>query len=136
MPVKVHIKEQREVFDRFKAMWTPTQLVLDPDGKELFRIEGFLPADDFLAQLEMGLAKIAFEQRHYDEAERRYRAICEQRAGTGAAPEACYWEGVAAYKATNDSSYLRQTADRLKQRYPESEWARKASVWEEPARAA
>jgi outer membrane protein assembly factor BamD (BamD/ComL family) len=132
----VHIKEQREVFERFRALWTPTQLILDSDGHELFRIEGFLPTDDFLAQLELGLAKIAFEHHRYDEAERRYRSVCERFPETGAAPEACYWEGVSAYKATNDPAHLRTTAERMKQRYPQSEWARKASVWEEPARAA
>jgi hypothetical protein len=38
------------------AQWTPTILVVGPDGKELHRIEGFLDAPELLAQLLLGLA--------------------------------------------------------------------------------
>ena len=127
--MKAHIKEQHETFDRFGARWTPTQLILDPDGRERFRVEGFLPVEDFLAQLELGLAKFAFDDKDFAVAERRFRSVCDGRPNAGAAPEACYWAGVSAYKATNDPKPLRETAVLLKERYPSSEWARKASVW-------
>lgn len=129
IPVSAHIKEQPQTFERFKAQWTPTQLVLDADGVERHRIEGFLPVDDFIAQLELGLAKLAFEQKKYDEAQRLFRAICDRRSKAGAAPEACYWAGVSGYKATNAADSLKATAKLLKERYPDSEWSRKASVW-------
>ena len=48
LPVKIHIKEQPATFQRFGAQWTPTIAILDPDGSERHRFEGFLPADDFL----------------------------------------------------------------------------------------
>ena len=129
MPVKAHIKEQKETFQRFNAQWTPTQLVLDPDGTERHRIEGFLPVDDFLAQLELGLGKLHFQHESYEEAEKRLRGACDRFPTSGAAPEVCYWAGVSAYKRTNDPKYLGDTAKALKERYPDSEWARKASVW-------
>ena len=103
--------------------------MLDADGVERHRIEGFLPVDDFIAQLELGLAKLAFEQKKYDEAQRLFRAICDRRSKAGAAPEACYWAGVSGYKATNAADSLKATAKLLKERYPDSEWSRKASVW-------
>lgn len=117
------------MFERFGALWTPTQLILDETGQERFRIEGFLPTDDFLAQLELGLAKIDFEGKRYPEAERKFHEVEEQHPGSGAAPEALYWEGVAAYKSSNDASHLKKTSVGLTSRYPESEWARRASVW-------
>jgi len=129
LPVKVHIKEQKPIFQRFNAQWTPTLLVLDADGVERHRIEGFLPVDDFLAQLEMGLARLAFQKASYGEAEKRFRSVCEAHAKSGAAPEACYWAGVSAYKASNDPAPLKATAQRLAKAYPDSEWTRKASVW-------
>lgn len=128
MPAKAHIKDQKETFDRFNVQWTPTQLVLDPDGTERHRIEGFLPLEDFLAQLELGLAKRLFQHRQYGDAEKRFRSILE-RYEAGAAPEAAYWAGVSAYKASNDPSPLGETAKLLEEKYPESEWTRKASVW-------
>jgi TolA-binding protein len=92
-------------------------------------VEGFLPVDDFLAQLQMGHAKIAFGQKRFADAEKAFRAVYEQHPGAAAAPEARYWEGVAAYKGTNDAKHLGLTGADLKARYPDSEWARKASVW-------
>ena len=129
IPVQAHIKEQPQTFERFKALWTPTQLVLDADGTERHRIEGFLPVDDFLAQLEVGLARLAFEHKEYADAEKGFRGVCERRPAAGVAAEACYWAGVSAYKATNGPEPLRATAKLLRERYPESEWTRKASVW-------
>ncbi len=122
MPVRAHIKEQKPTFERFNAQWTPTILLLDSAGAGKHRIEGFLPVDDFLAQLELGLAKISFRRGSYAEAEKRFRSVCDTYRGTGATPEACYWAGVSAYKASNDASHLGATARQLKEQFPESEW--------------
>ena len=62
VPIKIHVKEHPEAFGRFEAQWTPTLIVLDPEGKERYRFEGYLPPEDFLAQLEIGLAHQAFIQ--------------------------------------------------------------------------
>ena len=103
--------------------------MLDSDGVERHRIEGFLPAEDFLAQLELGLGKLHFQKKEYAEAEVKFRSVLERFPKTGAGPEACYWAGVAAYKKTDDAKHLASTAERLRQTYPDSEWTRKASVW-------
>jgi TolA-binding protein len=129
VPVKFHIRERQDMFDRFRAQWTPTQLVVDADGNEIYRIEGFLPTEDFLAQLEMGRARADFSAGRFREAERRFQSIVERRREARIAPEARYWAGVSAYKATNDSKALRETAVALRERWPDDEWTRKASVW-------
>jgi outer membrane protein assembly factor BamD (BamD/ComL family) len=129
VPLKIHIREQPRLFERFEARWTPTQLILDENGEERYRIEGFLPKDDLLAQLEMGLGKLAFERKRFEDAERQFHDVEVQHPESGAAPEALYWEGVAAYKSSNDAGRLKDTARDLSRRYPESEWARRASVW-------
>ena len=129
VPVKIHIKEQPAVFERFKVQWTPTILVLDPDGTERHRFEGFLPLDDFLAQLHLGLARAAFERKQFDEAEKRFREIVQQFPKTDAAPESVYWAAVSNYKATGKPDALGQAAQQLKTGYPESVWTKKASVW-------
>ena len=42
VPARVHVKEQADDFarlgDRFNAHWTPTTLLLEPDGTERHRI--------------------------------------------------------------------------------------------------
>jgi len=132
-PVRVHVREQREAYQRlaarFGARWTPTILVVDPDGTERHRIEGFLPAEDFLAQLTLGLAHSAFARGRYEEAERLFAEIPERYPDTEAAPEALYWAGVARYKRTGDPAALRETAAAFTTRYTTTSWAKKASVW-------
>jgi len=133
VPVRVHVKENADAFrtlgDRFNAHWTPTTLLIDGSGAERHRIEGFLPADEFLAQLALGLAKAAFARQDYAAAERLYRDVVEKFPNTDAAPEAQYWAGVSKYRATNDAGALKATGQAFRERYQDSTWAKKASVW-------
>jgi len=133
VPVRVHVKENAAEFkrlgERFTAQWTPTTLLVDASGTERHRIEGFLPVQDFLSQLELGLAKAAFARKDYRSAERLYRDVLDRYPDTDAAPEAQYWTGVSKYRATNDPADLKATGDAFRQRYQDSTWAKKASVW-------
>ena len=128
-PARFHVKEQPDAFPRFGAEWTPTILVSDSAGKEQHRIEGFLPKDDFMGQLRLGLAHAARAKGDFASAESRYRELA------GAAPpelaaEALYWGGVSSYKRTNDATALTETARQMRERFPDSTWMKKASVWE------
>jgi thioredoxin family protein len=127
--VRLHIKKHPEAMERFGVNWTPTVLILDSSGKEAHRIEGYLPADDFLAQLQLGFGHAQFASKNYTDAERQFRDVDEKMPKTDAAPEAMYWAGVARYKATNDASALKATAQAFRDRYSDSSWAKKASVW-------
>ncbi|TMA13965.1 MAG: tetratricopeptide repeat protein [Deltaproteobacteria bacterium] len=133
LPARIHVREQKADWDRYAARfgvhWTPTVLVVDPSGTERHRIEGFLPVEEFLAQLVLGLGRSAFARQQFGEAERRLREVVERFPGTAAAPEALYWAGVARYKATNDATALGTTADAFARQYQDSVWAKKASVW-------
>ena len=132
-PVRVHVKDDAEAWktvgQELGVQWTPTVLIVGGDGKEHHRIEGFLPADEFLAQLMIGLAKAAFSAGRFDDAERRYRDVLEQLPETESAAEAQYWSGVSRYKGSNDPTALTDTAAAFTNRYQESSWAKKASVW-------
>ena len=133
IPVRVHVKQNSDAFKRlgekYNAQWTPTVLMLDSDGNERHRIEGFLPADDFLPQLEVGSAHTAFARHDFADAEQRFRGIIERYPNSDVAAEALYWAGVSRYKATNDASALKDTAHAFGERYRNSTWAKKASVW-------
>ena len=129
IPVKIHVKENPDGFKRFGAQWTPTVIVADSGGTERYRFEGFLPVDDFLAQLELGLAKSDFANGKFAEAEKRFRGIAERFSNSEVAPEALYWAGVSKYKGSNDAGALKDTATAFKSRYKDSAWAKKASVW-------
>ena len=107
-PARVHVKDQPEDYRRF---------------------EGFLPADDLLAQLTLGLGHSAFARQQWDEAERWFREVVNRFPNSEAAPEALYWAGVSRYKSKGDASALGETAGAFSRKYQDSSWAKKASVW-------
>ena len=123
------MKTHPEAMGRFHVDWTPTILILDSEGNERHRIEGFLPNDDFLAQLHLGLAHAAFTAGKFEQAAERFDRIVRDLPATDAAPEAQYWAGVSRYKATGSGDALKATADAFKQRYGDTPWAKKASIW-------
>jgi hypothetical protein len=129
LPVKVHIKEQPASFHRFEANWTPTVMVMDPEGRERYRFSGYLPAEEFIAQLMMGLGKREFAHKRWSEAERWFRQIMDKYPNSDMAPEAMYWAGVSRYKASNDHNVLGETAKQFQNRYSNTSWALRSSVW-------
>ena len=129
MPLEAHIKEHPAYFHRFDALWTPTVLILDPKGVERHRIEGYLPREEFRAQLEMALARVAFMSKDWAGAEQRYGSIVERYPNSKSAPEALYWKGVSRYKATNDHTILGAMPGQFEEKYPDSVWALKTAAW-------
>jgi hypothetical protein len=130
VPLSAHIKEHPVYFHRFDALWTPSVLILDPKGVERVRLEGYLPKDEFRAWLELGLARVAFMNKAWTDAESRYAAVLDKYPNSKAAPEALYWKGVSRYKATNDHTVLGQLPGQFKEKYPDSAWALKTIAWE------
>lgn len=93
------------------------------------RLEGYLPKDEFRAQLEMGLARVALMSKNWADAERRYADVLERYPNSKAAPEALYWKGVSRYKATNDHTILGELPKQFKEKYPDNIWALKTAAW-------
>lgn len=128
IPVRQHVKTHPEAMERFGAQWTPTIMVLDANGKERHRVEGFLEADALLAQLKLGLAQTAFAGQQWDQAERLFEEVVSA-ADPDTSPEAAYWAGVTRYKRTGDASALGATYKRLSENFGGTSWAKKASIW-------
>jgi outer membrane protein assembly factor BamD (BamD/ComL family) len=103
--------------------------VLGENGKERHRIEGYLPKDEFAAQLLLALARVAFMQKKWTDAEKLYDEIVQKYPNSTAAPEALYWRAVAHYKKTNDHTVLGTVAKTLAEKYPNSVWSKKAQPW-------
>ena len=104
-------------------------LILDSDGKEQVRLEGYLPNNDFVAALMSGLGRIAFVQKKYADAERWYGDVVARFEQSHVAPEAMYWRAVAQYSASHDHTVLGKVAEELRKTYPSSVWASKAIPW-------
>ena len=104
-------------------------LLLDSEGKERVRLEGYLPNNDFVAALESGLGRIAFVHKKYADAERWYGDVVTRFGQSHSAPGAMYWQAVAHYKATHDHTALGKVAEDLRSQYPSSVWTAKAIPW-------
>ncbi|HEX5433850.1 MAG TPA: tetratricopeptide repeat protein [Candidatus Angelobacter sp.] len=129
VPIGVHIKENPSGFGRFESVWTPTVIILDENGKERYRIEGYLPKDDFSAQLLMGLARVAVMKKQWPDAEKLFQQVLDKYPNTPVAPAAVYWLGVSKYQRTHDHHALGNVVTELKQRYPDSAWNKRAIPW-------
>ncbi len=121
--------KSREAMRRYGVEWTPTFIVADDSGHEIYRWVGYLPPGDFCAELVFAGGRAAFKNKDWDRAKKCYDMVVDKYPGSEVAPEAMYYGGVAMYEKTHDPSHLQDTDRRLKDRFPDSTWAKKASVW-------
>lgn len=121
----------KELVKRYGVEWTPTFLITDPDGNEAYRFVGYLPKNDFIAQLTLGLGKYALKKEDYDQADRCFEKILKNDPQTEAAPEAAYYCGVAEYQKTKDPKKLKEAYEYLTKNYPDTDWAKKSVVWKD-----
>ncbi len=113
----------------FRVSWTPTIIVLDHYGKEHQRTVGFLPPEELVPSLLLGIGKADFDNGDYNDAILRFNEILSGHRHSSAAPEALYLLGVSRYKTSHNAGNLKETYQRLSAEYPASEWVKKASPY-------
>ena len=119
-------KERTELMKQFDVIWTPTFLFQDAGGKVHRKLVGALPSDDFLAQLKVGKGMVFLEMQRNEDAIKWLQRAIDEHPDAGVVPEAVFFLGVARYKTTHEAGALRNIYDALTQKYPQSEWARRA----------
>ena len=131
IPMRFNIKEHhpdfKEALGQGKVLWCPLFVYRDGRGSELRRSVGFLPADEFLAELKLVLGLAALTHGRIDEALSCFDGAAAEFPETSAAPEALYWAAAAIYRTGGVAAVIRRWDD-LVARYPESTWARRADV--------
>lgn len=129
VPVKVMVKEDAATAEQYGVTWTPNVIVADAEkGAVHYRVEGFLPAEDFIARLSLGAGRYWLDRGEQAKAIERFQEVAERHKGSDAAAEALYWLGVANYKQSKDPAQLRPSWQKLIETYPNSEWAKRANV--------
>lgn len=128
VPLQVGADEQ-PISSDFNVTWTPTILVLDSNGKEHLRNVGFLPPDEMIPTLLLGIGKAAFENRQLDGAIDRFQEVLSRYPKSFVAPEALYLRWVAQYKKTHDAKQLKEAYEQLTAKYPQSAWAKRAQPY-------
>ena len=118
------------VVKRFLQVWTPTLMLLSPNGEVYAEWNGYLPPSLFLARLLLGLGKAALKQDRFEQAAARFDEVAANHPGTDAAAEALYWAAVSRYKGSHDGSDLIGGWEMLRSQYPGSVWRTKQSFTE------
>ena len=129
IPLQIDFNKNKALVNRFGIKWTPTIVILDADGDEHHRFIGFLPPEDFIAQIIIGKGKADFNLDYLERAIQCFQEILVRYPKTDAAPEAQYFLGVSKYKASHDSNELKLGLEALQRDYPQSEWTKKAQVY-------
>lgn len=110
----------------FRVVWTPTLIVLDYYGKEHQRMIGYIPPDEMVASLLLGIGKVGLENNQFNEAVLQFNTLLNGYPHSAAAPEAVYLRGVSRYKSTHTPAPLKESYQQLLAEYPGSEWTRRA----------
>jgi hypothetical protein len=113
----------------FTLRWTPALIILDTNGKEHSRTIGFIPPEEFIPTISLGMIKAYFDLRQFDPAITCLDKIISNYPQSFAAPEAVYYRAVCGYKTIHDVAGLKKAYERLAKEYPQSEWAKRASPY-------
>ena len=128
IPVKVRVKENRELVENYLVSWTPHVVLADDHGRVHDRVEGYLPPEDFLARLALGVGRYLLNRKQLAQAAERFEEVAQRHSGSEAGAESLYWLGVARYKQAHDPAQLRPSWQRLAQEYPTSPWTRRTQI--------
>jgi hypothetical protein len=124
--VQIHI-ENAFLVERYQVEFTPTILILTPDGKAHKSSTGFLPPDEYMAYVSLGRGKTLLDLKRFDDAIAALEEVPSRWPKTDAAPEALYWLAVAKYKKTGEGGALSEIWKRVNEGYKGSIWAKKIS---------
>ncbi len=125
IPIQV-LSSSQPLSTDFNVQWTPTLIILDPEGKEHHRVIGFLPPEEFIPVMLLGIAKSHFDKGNFDQALSILEKLLTDYPGSNAAPEAIYLRGVARYKRSHDPKPLKEAYEKLQAEYPASEWTKRS----------
>lgn len=125
---RINTDERPDLAREFSVFWTPTLVTLHHHGHRLRETIGYLPPDEMFPELILTSGLYALRGARAAAAETLFRQVAEEHPAAAAAPEAMYWQGVAAYRRGHDKEDLWIVWRELIAAYPESIWAEKTTL--------
>ena len=134
VPVQINTQDSSpntvETVQRFRQVWTPDLRIIDGEGVELYRWNGYLPPTEFLPQLLAGRAQALLRSDRGDEAADAYADVLRRFPTSFVAPEVAYFAAVSRYRISHQVPDLLGNWGHVQSRYPLSEWRTKQSFIE------
>ena len=125
VPLRVGSDTQPLASD-FAVTWTPTLVILDPQGKEHHRTVGFFDAEALIPSLLLGLGKVEYDSNKFKEALGYLEKLLAEYPESDSAPEAIFLAGVSQYKSTSNPLPLKEAYEQLQKTHPASTWTKRA----------
>lgn len=118
--------DAKPMADDYHVKWTPTFIMVNGEGKEHYRMVGFLPPDEMIPSILLGIGKVHFNTERIDEALKYFDNIVDEYPRSDSTAEAIYRKGVCHYKRMHDAKHLKMAYERLQAEYPMSVWTKRA----------
>jgi len=110
------------LLQKYRHIWTPDLRILEANGNELYRWNGYLPPFEFAPQLLVAVAQAHLRLKQFDAASEIYEDVLKRFPTSLAAPEALYFSGISKYRKTHESNELLRGWHELEKSFPASEW--------------
>jgi hypothetical protein len=123
--LRLDLFADRAVVRPLNVIWTPTLLFADRRGTIHYRSLNFLPPADFLDLIDIGEANVLLRWATYDRAIDLLASVTDRNPNGPLAPEAIYHRGIATYLKTRSNLALYAVWSELRERFPDSIWARR-----------
>lgn len=125
VPLKLSF-DAKPAADDYNVKWTPTLITVNGGGKEHHRTVGFLPPEELIPSLLLGIGKVFFDQERITDALKYFEKLVKEYPKSDSTAEALYFKGVSEYKNTHDAKPLKLAYELLQAGYPSSVWTKRA----------
>ena len=121
----------KDLMRKFRVLWSPAIVILEPRGAEIRRWVGYRRPDEFEAELELALGLTDLLYRRFEDAAIRFAAAAHLQPDSALESEALFWRGIARFKGSKrDYSLLRGDWERIRHSDPTDTWWSRADVWD------
>jgi len=128
-PVMIDVDASKDLAEKYCVEWAPTIVIADEKGEELERWVGYLPPEDFIQELMLATGLADFHLGRLNDAIGEFEQLIEKYPKSEFVPEAEYFLGVSKFKKDGDMTALADICTTLTDKYPDSVWAKKGSIW-------
>jgi len=90
VPFRADANRSQALFARFQIQYTPTEIVLDSEGREHLRSVGFLQPQEFIPQLMLGIAKAMYNNNNSSGSLTMLKRLLSEFPGSRAAGESAW----------------------------------------------
>jgi tetratricopeptide (TPR) repeat protein len=125
VPLKLSF-DAKPMADNYIVKWTPTLITVNGGGREHHRTVGFLPPEELIPSVLLGIGKVYFDQERINDASKYFEIIIKEYPKSDSTAEALYLKGVSEYKNTHDARPLKLAYELLQAGYPSSVWTKRA----------